>query len=82
MGGIILPMNKLAFVQRAAVLTLLCEGNSLRSVTQVTGVSLDTVTKLLVDAGRACQAFHDATVRDVRAERVQCGEIWSFTYAK
>ncbi len=75
-------MNKLSSAQRAAILTLLCEGNSLRSVTRITGVSLDTVTKLLIDAGRACQAFHDATVRDVRAKRVQCDEIWSFTYAK
>ncbi len=75
-------MNKLASAQRAAILTLLCEGNSLRSITRITGVSLDTVTKLLIDAGRACQAFHDSTVRDVRAKRVQCDEIWSFTYAK
>ncbi len=75
-------MNKLASAQRAAILTLLCEGNSLRSVTRITGVSLDTVTKLLIDAGHACQAFHDDTVRDVRAKRVQCDEIWSFTYAK
>lgn len=75
-------MNKLASAQRAAILTLLCEGNSLRSVTRITGVSLDTVTKLLIDAGRACQAFHDGTVQDVRAKRVQCDEIWSFTYAK
>ena len=75
-------MNRLSSAQRAAVLTLLCEGNSLRAVTRITGVSLDTVTKLLVDAGRACEAFHDRTVRGVRAKRVQCDEIWSFTYAK
>jgi IS1 family transposase len=43
---------------------------------------LDTVTKLLVDAGRACGAFHDRTVRGVKAKRIQCDEIWAFTYAK
>jgi IS1 family transposase len=75
-------MNKLAAAQRAAILTLLCEGNSLRSVTRITGVSLNTVTKLLVDAGRACEVFHDRAVRDVKARRVQCDEVWSFTYAK
>lgn len=75
-------MNKLSSAQRAAILTLLCEGNSLRSITRITGVSLDTVTKLLIDAGRACQNFHDSAVRDVPAKRVQCDEIWSFTYAK
>lgn len=75
-------MNKLPAEKRAAILTLLCEGNSLRAVTRITGVSLDTVTKLLVDAGRACEAFHDRAVRGVQARRVQCDEIWSFTYAK
>jgi len=75
-------MNKLTSDRRAAILTLLCEGNSLRSISRITGVSLDTITKLLVDAGRVCQAFHDEAVRNVRAKRIQCDEIWSFTYAK
>ena len=34
------------------------------------------------DAGKACAAFHDETVRGVKARRVQGDEIWSFTYAK
>lgn len=54
----------------------------MRSITRMTGVSINTVSKLLIDAGRACAAFHDETVRGVKAERVQCDEIWSFTYAK
>ena len=36
----------------------------------------------MVDAGTACAAFHDANVRNVKASRVQCDEIWSFCYAK
>ena len=75
-------MNKLSSDRRAAILTLLCEGSSLRAITRITGVSLDMVTKLLIDAGRACQTFHDEAVRNVRSKRVQCDEIWSFTYAK
>lgn len=54
----------------------------MRSVSRVAGVSINTVTKLLVDAGEACAAYHDKTVRDVKAARVQCDEIWSFCYAK
>jgi hypothetical protein len=38
--------------------------------------------KLLADLGAACAKFHDETVRNVRAKRVQCDEIWSFVYAK
>lgn len=54
----------------------------MRSISRITGVSINTVTKLLVDAGEACAAYHDETVRDVKAAKVQCDEIWSFCYAK
>lgn len=42
-------------------------------------VSINTVNKLLIDAGRACAAFHDENARDVKACRVQVDQIWSFT---
>lgn len=77
-----LIMNKLPLQTRVQILTMLCEGSSMRSISRITGVSINTVTKLLVDAGMACAAFHDATVRNVPAVRVQCDEIWSFAYAK
>ena len=75
-------MNKLTSAQRAQIISLLVEGASLRSITRVTGVSLNTVSKLLVDAGKACMAHHDETVRNVRSRRIQCDEIWAFCYAK
>jgi IS1 family transposase len=67
---------------RSQILHLLCEGNSIRAVTRLTGASKNTVIKLLTDAGKACMAFHDATVRNVQSKLVQVDEIWSFTYAK
>ena len=54
----------------------------MRAVSRATGVSINTVTKLLIDAGEACAEYHDQTVRRVIARRVQCDEIWSFCYAK
>lgn len=75
-------MNKLSASDRARILHLLCEGNSIRAVTRLTGASKNTVSKLLVDAGKACAAYHDEHVRNVQAKRVQVNEIWSFTYAK
>jgi IS1 family transposase len=54
----------------------------MRSISRVVGVSINTVTKLLIDAGKACATYHDQHVRDVPARRVQCDEIWSFSYAK
>ena len=75
-------MRRLSRERRAAILALLVEGMSLRSVTRITGASINTVTKLLVDAGEACLAYHDRAVRRLGTKRVQVDEIWSFTYAK
>lgn len=75
-------MNRLSSEDRARILHLLCEGQSIRAITRLTGASKNTVAKLLADAGKACMAYHDANVRNVKAERVQVDEIWSFTYAK
>ena len=54
----------------------------MRSVSRVADVSINTVSKLLINAGLACARFHDEAVRDVKAQRIQCNEIWSFCYAK
>jgi IS1 family transposase len=75
-------MNKLPPAKRAAILTMLCEGASMRSVSRMADVSINTVARLLKDAGEACAAHHDEAVRGVKAKRVQCDEIWSFCYAK
>jgi IS1 family transposase len=75
-------MNKLPAETRVQILSMLCEGSSMRSISRVCDVSLNTVTKLLIDAGHACAEFHDKTVRNVTAKSIQCDEIWSFAYAK
>src|SRR5271167_4346670 len=75
-------MNKLPLETRVQILSMLCEGSSMRSISRVCDVSINTVTKLLVDAGCTSAEYHDETVRHVKAQRVQCDEIWSFTYAK
>jgi IS1 family transposase len=75
-------MNKLPLAKRTQVLAMLCEGSSMRSISRVADVSINTVSKLLVEAGEACLALHDEMVRSVRAPRIQCDELWSFCYAK
>lgn len=79
---IMLGMNKLPIAKRAQILAMLCEGASMRAVSRLADVSINTVTKLLEDAGRFCAGFHDAKVRGVKASKVQVDEIWSFTAAK
>ena len=75
-------MNKLPASERIQILSMLVEGSSMRSISRVVGVSINTVTKLLIDAGTACLAYHDKAVRNVKASKVQSDEIWSFNYAK
>lgn len=75
-------MNKLDIASRAKILAILCDGASMRSVSRLADVSINTVAKLLADAGKFCAGYHDATVRGVKAKHVQVDEIWSFTYAK
>lgn len=75
-------MNTLTKDERIRVVAALVEGNSIRSTSRMTGIARNTVTKLLVDLGTACAAFHDMNVRDVRVKRLQCDEIWSYVGAK
>ena len=75
-------MNKLPVATRAQILSMLCEGASMRSVSRLTDTSINTVSKLLEDAGRFCAGFHDVKVRGVKARRVQVDELWSFCAAK
>lgn len=75
-------MNKLPLAKRVQILSMLCEGVSMRSISRIADVSINTVTKLLVDAGETCITLHDETVRNVKASRIQCDEIWSFNYCK
>ncbi len=77
-----LGMNKLPIAKRAQILAMLTEGASMRSVSRLADVSINTVSKLLVEAGKFCAGYHDANVRNVKAKRVQVDEIWSFTAAK
>ncbi|HEX4199272.1 MAG TPA: IS1 family transposase [Caulobacteraceae bacterium] len=75
-------MNKLPLAKRVQILSMLCEGVSMRSISRVCDVSINTVTKLLVDAGETCLALHDELVRDVQVNRCQIDEIWSFVGCK
>jgi len=74
--------NILDTSKRSQILSMLVEGMSMRSVSRITGVSINTVSKLLIDAGNACGEYHDKTVRNVKSKRIQCDEIWSFVGAK
>lgn len=70
-------MNRLTANKRAQILSMVCEGHSLRSASRMADVSINAVSKLHVDAGLVCAAFPDETVRGVKSKRVQADEIWT-----
>lgn len=76
-------MNRLDTAKRAMILGMLVEGMSMRSIERLTGASINTVRKLLDDAGEACAAYHHDNVRGIEGRRtIECDEIWAFVYAK
>jgi len=75
-------MNRLSTSERAKIIAALVEGNSLRSTSRLCNVAFNTVLKLVPEIGFACADYHDANVRNVRARRIQCDEIWQFVGAK
>ena len=75
-------MNRLTIQNRALILGCLVEGNSMRATSRMCDVSINTVTKLLVDLGTACSEYQYNTLRNLKCARVQVDEIWSFCYAK
>jgi hypothetical protein len=68
-------MRRLDIAARARILSMLCEGASMRAVLRFADVSVDTVSKLLVDAGRFCAGYHDVNVKGVKAKQVKVDEI-------
>ena len=75
-------MNKLNTKTRKLIIRCLVEGQSIRATARTADVSKNTVTKLLIDAGKACADYQDKVLRDLPCHRIQVDEVWSFIYAK
>lgn len=75
-------MNTLSTEEKVRVIACLVEGNSLRATVRMTGIHRTTIQKLLVELGAACSEYQDKAFRNLKCQRIQCDEIWSFCYAK
>ncbi len=75
-------MNKLTTAKRIQVVSCLVEGNSIRATVRMTGVAKNTVSKLLVDLGHACEAHQNSALHNLPCKRLQVDEIWSFCHNK
>ena len=75
-------MNKLPLKTRKLIIRCLVEGQSIRATARTAEVSKNTVTKLMINAGKACADYQDGVLLDLPCKRIQVDEIWSFIYAK
>src|SRR5690606_7130286 len=75
-------MNRLPLAKRVQIIQALVEGASLRATSRMVDVSINTVTKLLLDVAAACAEYQDQTLKNLPCKRVQCDEIWQCVYAK
>jgi transposase-like protein/IS1 family transposase len=75
--GKYLPMDKAVLC-----LQLLVEGNSLRSVERITGVTLHTLLDLLILVGEKCERLFDEKIKGLPVSDVQCDEMWGFVGMK
>jgi IS1 family transposase len=81
-SSILANMNRLSTEKRAQIIGCLVEGNSIRATVRMTGAAKDTVTKLLVDLGRASAGYQDRVLRDLPCKTIEVDEIWNYCYAK
>ena len=75
-------MNKLSIYRQTQIIKVLCEGNSIRATARITDTAINTVVKLLKEAGAACLNYQDDIMRNLPCKKLQCDEIWSFVYSR
>src|ERR1039457_1940616 len=73
---------RLAPAKAEAILKLMVEGMSIRSIERFTEVHRDTILRLLVLAGERCDKLMGRLIVNVKAEDVELDEIWGFVFKK
>src|SRR5438132_9124225 len=70
--------NNLKFEKKAAVIAMLCEGASIRSIERITGVNRNTIMSLSLRVGKACARILDEKMRGLNCRNIEVDEIWGF----
>jgi len=74
--------NRINHETRRLIVNLLCEGNSIRSTSRITGKHKNTVEKVIFDFGNAARNFLDDRLRGMRLEHLEVDEMWTFVAKK
>jgi len=68
--------------RKVGVTSVLVEGMSIRSAERMTGIHRDTIMRLGLRTGEACQQLLKDRIRRVYSRRVQVDEIWTYVFKK
>ena len=74
--------NILQIEKKAAAISMLSEGNSIRSIERITGIHRDTIMRLGVRVGEACGQMMDETMRNLPCSKIEVDEIWGYVGKK
>src|SRR5271170_2979934 len=74
--------NMLKFEKKAAVISMLCEGSSIRAIEGITSVNQNTIMSLGRRVGEACAKIQDTKLRGLQSRHIEVDEIWGFVGAK
>jgi len=74
--------NNLEPEKKVLAVSMLAEGNSIRSIERITGIHRDTIMRLGVRVGEACAKIHDDKMRGIASKNIEVDEIWGFIGAK
>ena len=75
-------MNVLPIEKKTLILSLLAEGNSLRTVSRVSGVARNIISSLLSNAGDKAREIMNRGMVNLKVSRLQVDEIWTFVGKK
>src|SRR6267378_4247675 len=74
--------NNLETEKKVMAVSMLAEGNSIRSIERMTGIHRDTIMRLGVRVGEGCAKVQDERMRGLSCKQIEVDEIWGFIGAK
>jgi hypothetical protein len=74
--------NELNLEKKTVAISMLAEGNFIRSVERMTGIHRDAIMRLGVRVGEACAKIQDEKMRGLNCANIEVDEIWGFVGAK
>src|SRR6266851_343775 len=63
-------------------LSMMLEGMSIRAISRITGLHKSTILSLMLTAAESARRMLDSTLGQVRANYIECDEVWCFVGKK